>query len=157
MQNGVSLPAHLPLPSLSDPSRWLQYKWLQPPPRAPNWVFDDFQNSIPRPMLVVPFATRIGSNEHFAKTSRLPACCLQNFPGGQFFLRLAPSRNVPSRIGSARSMPCGRTSATTSRRRPAHAILTSKLLANNRRQFIANASLMIVLPTYTRRPIFAMP
>jgi hypothetical protein len=37
-------------------------------------------------MLVVPFATRNGSNKHFAKTNRLPACCLQNFPGGPIVL-----------------------------------------------------------------------
>jgi hypothetical protein len=40
MRNGGLLPAHLPSSSLSDPSAWLQYKWLQPPPRAPDWVCD---------------------------------------------------------------------------------------------------------------------
>jgi hypothetical protein len=68
---------------------------------------------------------------------------------------LAPVQNVPTRIGSGQSMPCGRTSATASRWQPANAILTSKLLANNRRQHIANDSLTRVLPTNARRPIVA--
>ena len=37
-------------------------------------------------MLVIPFATRNGSNKHFAKTNRPPACCLQNCPGGPILL-----------------------------------------------------------------------
>jgi hypothetical protein len=43
MRNGGSPLAHLSLSSLSDPSGWLQYKWSQLPPRAPDWVFDNFQ------------------------------------------------------------------------------------------------------------------
>jgi hypothetical protein len=37
-------------------------------------------------MLVVPFAMWNGSNEHFAKTNRPLACCLQNRPGGPILL-----------------------------------------------------------------------
>jgi hypothetical protein len=123
-------------------------------------------------MLVVPFATRNGSNEHFLKTNRPPACCLQNCLGGPFFLRLAPAWNVPTRIGSGRSTNCGSTSATASRRQPANAYLTSvpptnarrlparrllaplnafltnKLPSNPRRLCVANAS-------STRRPLVA--
>jgi hypothetical protein len=40
MRNGGLPPAHLPSSSLSDPLAWLQYKWSQPPPRAPDWVCD---------------------------------------------------------------------------------------------------------------------
>jgi hypothetical protein len=40
MRNGGSLPAHLSSPNPSNPSAWLQYKWMQPPLRAPNWVFN---------------------------------------------------------------------------------------------------------------------
>jgi hypothetical protein len=40
MRNGGSPLAHLSSSSLSNPSAWLQYKWSQPPPRAPNWVRD---------------------------------------------------------------------------------------------------------------------
>jgi hypothetical protein len=47
MRNGGLPPAYLPSSSLSDPLAWLQYKWSQPPPRAPEWVFDDFQNFNP--------------------------------------------------------------------------------------------------------------
>jgi hypothetical protein len=47
MRNDGPPPAHLSTPSLSDPSGWLQYKWLQPPPCAPDWVFDDYQKFNP--------------------------------------------------------------------------------------------------------------
>jgi hypothetical protein len=47
MGNGGSPPAHLPSSSLSDPLAWLQYKLSQPPPRAPDWVFDVYQKFNP--------------------------------------------------------------------------------------------------------------
>jgi hypothetical protein len=47
MRNGGPPPAHLSTSSLSDPSGWLQYKWLQPPPRAPDWVIDDYKKFNP--------------------------------------------------------------------------------------------------------------
>jgi hypothetical protein len=47
MRNGGLPPAHLPSSSLSDPLAWLQYKWSQPPPCAPDWVFDDYQKFNP--------------------------------------------------------------------------------------------------------------
>jgi hypothetical protein len=47
IRNGGSPPAHLSTSSISNPSGWLQYKWLQPPPRAPDWVFDDYQKFNP--------------------------------------------------------------------------------------------------------------
>jgi hypothetical protein len=152
MRNGGLPPAHLPSSSLSDPSAWLQYKWSQPPPHAPSWVIADYQNSIPRPMLVVPFATRNGSNKHFAKTNRPPACCLQNRPGGPFYMGLAPVRNTHTGIGSGQLTNCGRTSTIASRRQPANAISTRKPLVNARRPFVANDSLMSVPPTNARRP-----
>jgi hypothetical protein len=46
MRNGGLPPAHLPLSSLSNPLVWLQYKWSQPPPRAPDWVCDAPDNWI---------------------------------------------------------------------------------------------------------------
>jgi len=46
MSNGGSLPAPLP-PYLSDPSWWLQFKWSQPPPRAPEWLFDYYERYNP--------------------------------------------------------------------------------------------------------------
>ncbi len=48
MRNGGSPPAHLSLSSLSNPSAWLQYKWSQPPPRAPDWVRNAPDNWIGR-------------------------------------------------------------------------------------------------------------
>ena len=47
MRNGGSLPAHLSSSSLSDPSWWLQFKWSQPPPRAPKWLFDYYRSYNP--------------------------------------------------------------------------------------------------------------
>ena len=47
MRHGGSPPAHLSSSSLSDPSWWLQFKWLQPPPRAPEWLFDYYRSSYP--------------------------------------------------------------------------------------------------------------
>ncbi len=96
------------------------------------------KNSIPWPMLVVPFATRNGSNEHFVKTNRLPACCLQNCPGGPFFLGLAPMWNAPMRIGSGRPTNCGSTSTTASRWQPANAFLTSVPHTNATRPPVVN-------------------
>jgi hypothetical protein len=109
-------------------------------------------------MLVVPFAMRNGSNEHFAKTNRPPACCLQKRPGGPFFLGLVPAQNAPTRIGSGRSTNCGSTSATASRRQPANAFLTSALPTNARRlparRLLAplNAYFTSVPPTNNSRP-----
>jgi hypothetical protein len=116
------------------------------------------KNSIPRLMLVVPLATRNGSNEHFTKTNRPLACCLQNCPGGPFFLGLAPARNAPTRIGGGRLTNCGSMSATASRRQPANTFLTSMPPTNARRpparRLLAplNAYFTSVLPTNTRRP-----
>ncbi len=50
------------------------------------------KNSIPRPMLVVPFVTRNGSNKQFAKTNRPPACYLQNCLGSHSTWGLRPRR-----------------------------------------------------------------
>jgi hypothetical protein len=47
MRNGGLPLAHLPLSSLSDPSAWLHYKWSQPPPCAPDWVFDYYEHYNP--------------------------------------------------------------------------------------------------------------
>ncbi len=108
-------------------------------------------------MLVVPFAMRNGSNEHFTKANRPPACCLQNCLGGPFFLGLAPTRNAPTRIGSGRSMNCGSTSATASRRQPANAFLTSVSPRNARKPpvrrllMLLNAFLTKELPLNARR------
>jgi hypothetical protein len=108
-------------------------------------------------MLVIPFAMRNGSNEHFAKTNRLPACCLQNCLGGPFILGLAPAWNAPTRIGSGQSTNCGSTSATASRQQPTKAFLTSMPPTNTRRPLARrlltplNAFLTNELPSNARR------
>ncbi len=102
-------------------------------------------------MLVVPFATRNGSNKHFAKINRPPACCLQNHPGGPFFLGLAPARNVLTRIGSGRLTNCGSTSATASRRQPANAFLMS-VPPTNARRLPARRLLAPLNPYFTSVP-----
>ena len=43
MRNGGSPPAHLSSSYLSNPSWWLKFKWSQPPPRAPEWLFDYYK------------------------------------------------------------------------------------------------------------------
>jgi hypothetical protein len=47
MSNGGSPPAYLPSSYLSDPSWWLQFKWSQPPPRAPEWLFEYYHRYNP--------------------------------------------------------------------------------------------------------------
>jgi hypothetical protein len=47
MRNGGSPPAYLSSSFLSNPSKWLQYKWSQPPPRAPDWVFNCYEHYNP--------------------------------------------------------------------------------------------------------------
>ncbi len=109
-------------------------------------------------MLVVLFATKNGSNKHFAKINRLPACYLQKLPGGPFFLGLALTRNATTRIGSGRSTNCGSTSATASRRQLVNTFLMSVLPTNVRRpparRLLAplNAHFTSVPPTHARRP-----
>jgi len=55
MRNGGSPPAHLSSSYLSDPSWWLQFKWSQPPPRAPEWLFDYYKRYNPPPNIGQPF------------------------------------------------------------------------------------------------------
>ena len=43
MRNGGSSPAHFSSSYLSDPSWWLQFKRSQPPPHAPEWLFDYYE------------------------------------------------------------------------------------------------------------------
>ena len=95
--------------------------------------------------MVDPFAMRNGSNKHFAKTDRLPACCLQNRPGGPFFMGTVPARNAPTRIGSGPSTNCGRTSNVV------YKSPTSKTLALAKRLPIDNSSSTSKLLALTRR------
>ena len=54
MRNGGSPPAHLSSSYLSDPSWWLHFKWSQPPPRAPEWLFDYYEHYNPSPLFGQP-------------------------------------------------------------------------------------------------------
>ncbi len=71
MGNGGSLPAHLPSSSLSNPAGWLQYKWSQPPPRTPEWVFDYYERykppaSVGRPLCDEEWLQRAFREDHQA-------------------------------------------------------------------------------------------
>jgi hypothetical protein len=116
----------------------------------PTGCLTVINTTIPRPTFA-PFTTKNGSNEHFAKTNRPLSCCLQNCLESPFYMGLAPAQNATTRIGSGQLTPCGRTSAIATRRQPTNAIMTSKLLAKNRRPLTANTSLMSVPPTNARR------
>jgi hypothetical protein len=110
------------------------------------------KNSIPRPMLVVPFVTKNGINKLFAKTHRLLGDCLRTHPGGPFYMGLAPTQNMPTGIGSGQLTTCGKTSAIASRQQPTNTISTKKPLINARRPIVANNSSTSVPPTNARRP-----
>ncbi len=71
MGNGGSPPAHLPSSSLSNPAGWLQYKWSQPPPRAPEWLFDYYERynppaSVGRPLRNEEWLQRAFREDHQA-------------------------------------------------------------------------------------------
>ena len=88
MSNGGSPPAPLP-PYISDPSWWLQFKWLQPPPRAPEWLFNYYKCYNPPANIGQLLHDKEWHNEPFAKTNRLPDCCRRGHPEGPFFMGLA--------------------------------------------------------------------
>jgi hypothetical protein len=86
MRNGGSPPAHLSSSSLSDPSRWLQYKWLQPPPRAPDWVFDDFQKVNPPAYVGCPLRDEEWLQRALCEDQQAAGLLPQKFPGGPILL-----------------------------------------------------------------------
>jgi hypothetical protein len=112
------------------------------PHAPPTGCLTIIKNSIPRPMLVIPFMTKNGINEPFPKTHRLLGYCLRTHLGGPFYMWLALVWNTPTGIGSGQSKTCGRTSAIAFRRQP----------INARRPIVANNSLTSVPPTKARRP-----
>jgi hypothetical protein len=158
MRNGGSPPAHLSSSSLSDPSGWLQYKWSQPPPRAPEWVIDDYLKFNP--------PANVGCPLHDEEWLQQALREVQQAAG------LLPPKSLggPILLGAHARAECAyqdwkwtvdalwedeRHRLQTAARQSANAILTSKLLTNNRRQLIANASSTSVLPRNARRPIVA--
>jgi hypothetical protein len=155
MRNGGSPPAHLSSSSLSDPSWWLQYKWLQPPPHAPEWVINNYLKFNPPANVGRPLHNKEWLQRALCEDQQAANLLPPKLPGGPILLGARAPRNALPRIGSGRLMPCGMTSTTASKLQPANAILISKLLANNRRQLIVNSSLTSMLPTNARRPIVA--
>jgi hypothetical protein len=86
MGNGGSPPAHLPLSSLSDPLAWLQYKWLQPPPRAPDWVFDIYQKFNPPADVGCPLRDKEWLQRAFCEDKQAAGILPPDPPGGPILL-----------------------------------------------------------------------
>jgi hypothetical protein len=86
MSNGGLLPAHLPSSSLSDPLAWLQYKWSQPPPCTPNWVFDDYQKFNPPANVGCPLHDKEWHQRAFCKDKQAAGILPPDPPGGPILL-----------------------------------------------------------------------
>jgi hypothetical protein len=86
MRNGGLPPAHLPSSSLSNPSAWLQYKWSQPPPRTPDWVFDDFQKFNPLANVGCPFCNKEWLQRALHKDQQAASLLPPKSPGGPILL-----------------------------------------------------------------------
>jgi hypothetical protein len=86
MRNGGSLLAHLSLSFLSNPSGWLQYKWSQPPPRAPDWVFDDYQKFNPPADVGCPFHNKEWLQRALRKDQQAAGLLPPKLPGGPILL-----------------------------------------------------------------------
>ncbi len=86
MRNGGLPSAHLPSSSLSDPSAWLQYKWSQPPPRAPDWVFNDFQKFNPPADVGRPFCNEEWLQGALREDQQATGLLPPKLPGGPILL-----------------------------------------------------------------------
>jgi hypothetical protein len=82
MRNSGLLLAHLPLSSLSNPLAWLQYKWSQPPPRTPDWVFDDYQKFNPPANVGRPLCGKEWLQQAFCKDAQAAGILPPDPPGG---------------------------------------------------------------------------
>ncbi len=76
----------MPSSSLSDPSAWLQYKWSQPPPRAPDWVFDDYQKINPPADVGHPLRDKEWHQQAFRKDEQAAGILPPDPPGGPILL-----------------------------------------------------------------------
>jgi hypothetical protein len=86
MRNGGLPPAHLPLSSLSDLSAWLQYKWSQPPPPAPDWVFDVFQKFNPPAVVGRPLRDEEWLQRALCEDQQAAGLLPPKLPGGPILL-----------------------------------------------------------------------
>jgi hypothetical protein len=86
MRKGGPLPAHLSTSSLSNPFEWLQYKWLQPPPRAPDWVFDACQKFNPPVDVGCPFRNKEWLQQGLCKDQQAAGLLPPKLPGGPILL-----------------------------------------------------------------------
>jgi hypothetical protein len=86
MRNGALLPAHLPSSSLSDPTAWLQYKWSQPPPCAPDWVFDVYQKFNPPADVGRPLCDEEWLQQALCEDKQAAGILPPDLPGGPILL-----------------------------------------------------------------------
>ncbi len=87
MRNSGLPPAYLPSSSLSDPLVWLQYKWSQPPPRAPDWVFNDYQKfNPPANVIDCPLCDKEWHQRAFCKDKEAAGILPPDPPGGPILL-----------------------------------------------------------------------
>ncbi len=86
MRNGGPLPAHLLTSSLSDPSGWLQYKWSQPPPCAPHWVFCNYQKFNPPANVGRPLRNKEWLQQALCKDQQAAGLLPPKLPGGPILL-----------------------------------------------------------------------
>jgi hypothetical protein len=86
MRNGGSPPAHLSSSSLSNPTGWLQYKWSQPPPCAPDWVFDVFQKFNPPAYIGCTFCDKDWLQQALCEDQQAAGLLPPKSPGGPILL-----------------------------------------------------------------------
>ena len=83
MGNSGSPLAHLSSSSLSDTEGWLQYKLLQPPPHAPNWVFNYYEHYNPSANVGCPLCDVEWLQWAFREDQQAPGLILPpDSPGG---------------------------------------------------------------------------
>jgi hypothetical protein len=72
--------------SYSDPSGWLQYKWSQPTPRAPDWVFDNYKKINPLADVGCPFCNKEWLQQALCEDQQAASLLPLKLPGGPILL-----------------------------------------------------------------------
>ncbi len=89
-------------PYLSDPSWWLQFKWSQPPPRAPEWLFDYYERYNPPANVGRPLRDKECWHQRAIREDQQAAGLLPpGTPEGPVFMELTLAQTVPTWIGRA--------------------------------------------------------